>query len=145
MSHATALAWINGMNAAVYLGQTNWQLPAIPDTDSTCKGGYQCTGDPLGNLYYNQLHLAKGTPVVPTPNVKTGPFSNVQPYLYWSCQAEPGSSVLCSSDVPAPNFEWSFSFGNGFQGTDLVQNSLYVMVYYPDPPAGPRVHAVRHW
>ena len=26
---------------------------------------------------------------------------------------------------------WSFSFGNGFAGTDLTQNNLYVMVHYP--------------
>ena len=33
--------------------------------------------------------------------------------------------------APAPGFAWSFSFGNGFEGTDLIQNDLYVMVYYP--------------
>ena len=29
----------------------------------------------------------------------------------------------------------SFSFGNGFQGTDIVANNLYVMVYYSQSPA----------
>ena len=142
MSHATALAWIAGLNAAHYLGQSNWQLPPVPATDSTCKppnSGFDCTGNPLGNLYYNQLKLAQGTPVVATPNAGTGPFSNLQPYLYWSCQAVVDGSVYCGNNVPAPNFEFSFSFGNGFQGTDLQINDLYVLVYYPDPPERHRV------
>ncbi|HEX7139714.1 MAG TPA: hypothetical protein VF219_17815, partial [Vicinamibacterales bacterium] len=142
MSHTTAEAWINGMNAAVYLGQTNWQLPPIPSSDASC--GFGCTDHPMGNLFYNQLHLSQGAPAVPTPNVNVGPFSNVQPYLYWSCTAADGSNVLCQPAPPAPNFEWSFSFGNGFQGTDLVANDLYVMVYYPDPPAGARHRAAHH-
>ncbi len=41
---------------------------------------------------------------------------------------------------PAPNFEWSFSFGNGFLGTDLLANDLYVTAYFvpilPDSPPG---------
>jgi len=32
---------------------------------------------------------------------------------------------------PAAGFEWNFSFGNGFQGTNLVGNNLYVMVLLP--------------
>ncbi|HEV2721643.1 MAG TPA: hypothetical protein VG323_16615 [Thermoanaerobaculia bacterium] len=144
MSHTTAVNWIKGMDAAAWLGQTNWELAPIPDNDPACShavsGGFGCI-QPFGNLYYNLLKLAQGTPVVPTPNVKVGPFSNVQPYLYWSCQAATGSQALCGSDIPAPNFAWSFSFGNGFQGTDLQKNDLYVMVYFPVPP---RHRAVRH-
>jgi len=140
MSHTTAENWINGMNTAAYLGHTNWQLPPIPASDASC--GFYCSDHPMGNLFYNQLHLSQGTPAVPTPNVNVGPFSKVQPYLYWSCATAPGSNVLCQSVPPVPNFEWSFSFGNGFQGTDLMTNNLYVMVYYPDPP--PRQRAVHH-
>jgi hypothetical protein len=36
----------------------------------------------------------------------------------------------CSSNVPSPNFEWSYSFGSGFQGTDLLANDLYVTAYF---------------
>lgn len=147
MSHTTAENWIKGMNAAVYLGQTNWQLPPVPLTDASCtlqNFGFACTGNAMGTLYYNQLRLSQGTPVVPTPNINVGPFSNVQPYLYWSCTAATGSQVLCQSAPPAPGFGWSFSFGNGFTGTDVVGNDLYVMVYYPEPPAIPRRRAVHH-
>ena len=145
MSHATAVSWINGMNAAAWLGHTNWQLPPVPDVDPTCgaPGGFDCTV-PFGDLYYNQFRLPQGTPVVATPAIRVGPFFNVQPYLYWSCQAAAGSAVLCGSDFPAPNFSWSFSWGNGFQGTDLLQNDMYVMVYAPEPPAPPRRRAARH-
>jgi hypothetical protein len=146
MSHTTAENWISAMNAAGYLGQRNWQLPPIPDSDATCmpqsSGGFDCVGNPMGSLFYRQLKLNQGMPAVPTPSVKVGPFSNLQPYLYWSCTASTASSVLCSSAVPAPNFEWSFSFGNGFQGTDLMVNDLYVMVYFPGPK--PRHRSVRH-
>jgi uncharacterized protein (TIGR03437 family) len=53
----------------------------------------------------------------------------MQPYLYWSC----GAATIqepCSTDLPAPNFEWSYSFGSGFQGTDLMANDLYVAAYF---------------
>lgn len=147
MTHTTAENWIRGMNLAVYLGQSNWQLPPIPLTDATCSlqnFGFGCTGGPMGELFYNQLKLGQGSPAVPTPSVKVGPFSNVQPYLYWSCVAAPGSQVLCQAGAPAPGFGWSFSFGNGFEGTDVVQNDLYVMIYHPGPPVGPHRRTVRH-
>ncbi len=143
MSHTTAEAWVAAMNAAAYLGQKNWQLPPIPNTDATCSDqnyGFQCTGSPLGILYYKQLKLAQGTPVVPPPNTKVGPFSNLQPYLYWTCEAAEGSQVLCQSAPPVPGFGWSFSFGNGFEGTDIVNNGLYVMVYSPDMPRHRAAH-----
>ena len=98
----------------------------------------------MGHLFYNELGLSQGTPVVPTPNIKVGPFSNFQPYLYWSCSAAPGSQILCQSAPPAPGFGWSFSYGNGFEGTDVVGNDLYVMVYYPEQPSVPRRRAVHH-
>ena len=145
MEHTTALAWIKAMNAANrsagYLGQKTWQLPPAPDVDAMCSakwGGYNCVGDPLGSdalgeLFYKQLGLKAGDSAVKVPDVKVGPFHNIQPYLYWSCQG-PAGVATCDDTQPAPGFEWSFSFGNGFQGTDVVANSLYVMVYYPAPP-----------
>jgi hypothetical protein len=41
--------------------------------------------------------------------------------------------------APAANMQWSFSFGNGFQGTDLTQNDLFVMVYAPNTQSGGQV------
>jgi hypothetical protein len=85
----------------------------------------------MGELFYNQLGLSQGTPVVPTPDFDVGPFNNLQPYLYWSC-AVPDTNPPCQAPPPAAGFEWSFSFGNGFEGTDITANDLYVMVYWPD-------------
>jgi hypothetical protein len=72
----------------------------------------------MGELLFDQLGLRQGTPVIQTPNTHVGPFDNVQPYLYWSCEGAPDSQGPCSSNVPATGFEFSFSFGNGFEGTD---------------------------
>lgn len=130
MSHATALNWIAGMNAAAHLGQTRWRLP--PDLGGC--GEFGCADTPMGNLYYNQLRLPQGTPVVPAPEIDVGPFHHLQPYLYWSCSA-PYTNPPCQSPPPAPGFAWSFSFGNGFEGTDVRANDLYVMVYFPEAPA----------
>jgi len=126
MEQQTAITWVGAMNSAGWLGATDWQLP----TSDTC-GGFDCKASLLGDLYYNALGYSQGQPVVATPNTKTGDFHDLQPYLYWSCST---TSVPCSGSQPAGS-AWSFSFGNGFEGTDLIQNDLYVMVYYPTPPS----------
>jgi hypothetical protein len=77
------------------------------------------------------LGLKAGEPVVRAPDIALGPFHNIQPYLYWSCAGTVGQTT-CSGAPAAPGFEWSFSFGTGFQGTDVIGNTLYVMVYAPD-------------
>jgi hypothetical protein len=153
MTHKTAHdKWIKGMNAYQghgYLDQKNWQLPPDPmppdPTMNPC-GGFDCTDTPLGHLYYIQLGLSPvvptphGVPVVSAPSSTVGPFNHIQPYLYWSsCEPLNGPSPCLDlngipTTVPAPKFEWSFSFGNGFQGTDLQTNDLYVMVYFPQTP-----------
>src|SRR6185503_8685051 len=132
------IAGMNGHNRKGYLGVTRWQLPPTnPDPSCTMRdGGYNCSGSPMGSLYYNHLlktlGLTPDEPVVRAPDVAIGPFHNIQPYLYWSCAGNAGATT-CSGAPAAPGFEWSFSFGNGFQGTDVIGNTLYVMVYAPDP------------
>lgn len=126
MTYASAQQLIANMNAAGYLGQSNWQLPPI---DATCPG-YGCGGiqNPLGNLFYTQLGFAAGGTVA-EPDVVVGPFHDIQPYLYWSCSGATIHSA-CDAAGPSPNFEWSYSFGSGFEGTDLIQNTLFVTVYF---------------
>lgn len=145
MSHQTALAFIAAMNADKRYAQSKpWELPFVNVPDPSCAAnkdfGFGCTGSPLGGLYYKQLKLQRGQPVVPTPNVRVGPFVNLQPYLYWGCGAA-SPQLPCEAKPPAPNFAWSFSFGNGFQGTDVEMNELYVMVYHPGPATTPPVPA----
>jgi hypothetical protein len=115
-------------------------MPPTSAVDSTCSlqstFGFGCTGSPMGELFYRQLGLHQGESVVATPNIPVGAFHNIQPYLYWSCSGVAFASA-CAKAGPQPGFEWSFSFGNGFQGTDVLGNDLYVIVYSPDRPVAP--------
>jgi uncharacterized protein (TIGR03437 family) len=142
MDWNSAAQFIANMNTAAYLGQINWQLPTV----SPACANYNCTaGNPMGELYYSQFGLTQGQPIVPTPKVSVGPFKNIQPYLYWACQSAATIPSTCSTTQPAPGFEWSFSFGNGFEGTDILQNDLYVTAYFPGSPTtttGPEISLV---
>jgi hypothetical protein len=141
MPHTIAEAWVTNMSLNAYAGQTNWVLPPIGNDDPSCSVqhtkpeddfGFNCDGNPLGILYYDRLKLQAGTPLVTAPNIDIHGFNNLQPYLYWGCTLADNSINLCQDAPPAEGFQWSFSFGNGFQGTDVVGNTLYVMVYYPE-------------
>jgi hypothetical protein len=138
MEHSAAVEWIAAMNKADggrgYLNQTTWRLPetGAPDPSCSMKGttGFDCAGSAMGSLFYKQLGLHRGESVIAAPDVKLGPFHNIQPYLYWACAAKTAASA-CQANGPAEGFEWNFSFGNGFEGTNLLANDLYVIVYYP--------------
>ncbi len=126
MTYASATQFITNMNAASYHGQTTWQLPSI---DTACPG-YGCSGtqNPMGNLFFAQLGFSAGMTVA-EPNTATGPFHDIQPHLYWACQSATIQGT-CDANGPVPNFEWSYSFGSGFEGTDLLANDLYVTAYF---------------
>lgn len=131
MNLASAMQLIANMNAsngAGYLGQTNWELPP---SNASCPS-YNCadSGNPMGILYYDQFGLSATTPVVATPNIAVGPFHNLQPYIYWSCQAV---AIQDPCDGVGPNMgiaEWAFSFGNGFLGTDRLEATYYGTAYF---------------
>jgi uncharacterized protein (TIGR03437 family) len=132
MTWTSATQFLANMNSAAYLGQTNWEAPAI---DTSCPG-YNCVGtkNPMGNLFYDQLGFSQGMSAVAPSNIAVGPFHNLQPYLYWTCVAA-AIQDACETAGPADNFEESYSFGSGFQGTDLLANDLYVTAYYVGPPS----------
>ncbi len=128
MDWNSAAQFIMNMNSgAGYLGQTNWQLPPV---DPSCPN-YGCDGalNPMGSLFYDQLGFSQGTPVVATPHVTAGPFQNIQPYIYWSCLGTT-MQAPCQSGGAAPGFQFSFSFGNGFLGTDVLADDYYVTAYF---------------
>jgi len=145
MTIASVLQFItlmNSYNGTGYLGQKNWQLPPM---DQTCTG-YTCSesGDPLAELFYGVLGLGKGIPAVPGPTQGAGPFLHLQPYLYWSCAGATVASA-CDAAGAAPGFQFTFSFGNGFLGTDILTNIFYAMAYYVGPAStvsGPQIAEV---
>lgn len=129
MTWDAANQFIANMNqGAGYVGQTNWQLPPV---DPSCSG-YNCTSgalSPMSNLFYSQLGFSRGVPAVATPDIVVGPFHNIQPYLYWTCAAATIQDP-CDANGPVPNQEWSFTFGSGFEGTDILENEIYATAYF---------------
>lgn len=141
MRHDTAVAWVKAMNAADhgagYLGRNDWELPPSVQPDESCSAksfGFRCTGSPLGRLYYGLLGLKAGEPVTKVPDLGAGPLHHVQPYLYWSCHAARDGRCSDDASLPVKGFAWSFSLGNGFQGTTTTRNLLYVAAVHPGPP-----------
>jgi len=128
MAWTTAQAWIAAMNAANYLGSNKWSLPATKLPDANCSQnpksaafGYGCIGSQMGNLYYNDLGGVKGSTIQLQHKANYDLFNNFQPYLYWSSTLWP----------PVRNSAFSFSFGNGFQGTNVYANAMYAIVVTP--------------
>lgn len=126
MSWARAQNWIGSLNSANYLGVSNWRLPNVVDTDTPgCNlshSGTDCgynvdlsTGE-MAHLYYSTLgnvgFLDTSGSLTGCTNsspphclTNTGPFSNLQPFYYWS-----GTTYL-----NFPSVAWNFDFVFGFQ------------------------------
>ena len=120
MTWANATAWASGLNIN---GYTGWRLPTVTDTGTSgCNYAYTstdcgynvntATGEmarmfytTLGNkAYYDTSGFAPQTGWGLT---NPGPFSNVQPSLYWS-----------GLDYAPDTFSaWDFSFYYGYQNT----------------------------
>lgn len=149
MDQETAQALIKLMRQDNYLGRNDWMLPVASATNCTIDGkpgstaGYGCTVSGMGHLYYEVFKLKPGTAVAEPPDIAdVQPFVNVQPSLYWACTADPSTRSnpqgnLCNSiPTAASGFGFSFDMGSGFTDTTVLGSDLYLMVYYPDPPAG---------
>jgi uncharacterized protein (TIGR03437 family) len=121
MNWVGAVAWVAAMNAANYMGHSDWQLPTTPLVDKGCNEvgpqnnsfGFNCSLGALGSLYYNALGLKAPNTAVPIPTNQVGPFSNLQPYFYWSQSGDGGVGFSV------------FSFGSGSQGGNSSDNFLY--------------------
>jgi len=142
MNSDSATQFIANMNAAAYLGQTNWQLPVA---DPNCASSYLCPGTtgPLQILFYTQLGVTPGMPVVSAAAMAVGPFTGIRPYLYWTCGADTVQSPC--QYVAAPGFQFSFWFDNGFEGTDVLAHDMYVTAYFPgtrSSTTGPEISEV---
>lgn len=121
MSWHTAQNWIGAMNAASYLGFSDWRLP----TSDAC-GGYNCTGSEMGHLFYNELGGVAGQPITTTHNANYGLFQNVQSDYYWS-----GTEY-----APNTNYAWNFLTYGGYQNAYNKNYIMFAWAVRPDksPP-----------
>jgi hypothetical protein len=138
MDYETALNWVNALNSynngAGWLNHNNWQLPANPESDTTCSSqkfvnfGALCTGSAMGNLY--NLGLARAYPdsVVPRFLTFVWPFFNLQPGLYWTSDSGGGGEV-------------TLSFNTGLRGENTTKYNFFHVLpmtraVLGPPPAG---------
>jgi len=110
--------WLAAMNQSNYAGTNEWALPHITDLQTL----------------FRDLNLEAGDPRMLAQD-RVGPFWHLQPFFYWACERdEPGNSQSpCNLNLHpgTPDFDYSFNFDNGFEGTDLEGKEFYVMVYFP--------------
>lgn len=131
MTWDKAQEWIGAMNAANYLGTSNWRLPTVVDTDTSgCDFAYTGTDcgynvdlstSEMAHMFYSTLgnvgyYNTSGSPTgcAGAPNyclTNTGPFANLQPYGDWS-----GTTY-----APSSSDAWFFVFSAGYQ--DYVSKS----------------------
>lgn len=130
MSWDTSQNWIAAMNAAKYLGFSDWRLPTVVDVgtpglsgsfyDGTGDVGYNVTSSEMGHLYYSELgnlglYSVSGLNPQPGWGLKnTGPFSNFTSNGYWS-----GMEYALDT-----NKVWYFSAGYGYQGAHLKSGNM---------------------
>jgi hypothetical protein len=116
--------WLTRLNLNEFAGSEKWEVPNVDDLQTLRK----------------HLELAVGDTRLEA-HATLGPFSNLQPSFYWSCERdEDGDSqspcdpkLFPSKSKEGVKYKYSFNFDNGFEGTDLVTKEFYVMVYYPAP------------
>ncbi len=132
MTFQAAKAWVAAMNAANYLGHSNWQLPTSPILDPTCSFvgpqnnsfGWGCMASAFGSLY-TALGLSAPASAIPLPTtIMDGPFINFQPAVYWTQTSpiEPTGDAGCCA---------TFSFNSGWQGSNITSNLLYLLPMIP--------------
>jgi len=128
MSWTDADAWATALEVA---GVGGWRLPDTIDVDNdgTTQGvdaGYNITThSELSNMFYNVLGNSAYfhpdgyfTECYVAPDYclsNTGPFSNLQPFNYWSMEYAPNPSY----------YAWAFQMGSGNQGNRFKGSTGY--------------------
>jgi len=91
MTWGTAEGWIAAMNAADYLGFSDWRLPTTLEPDPTCSNqangvsqGTGCTGGEMGELFYTVFGCSP--PLAECEIYSTTPLVNFpqEAYPYWT-------------------------------------------------------------
>lgn len=109
MNWNVAQNWIAGMNAANYLGYSDWRLPATAYPDATCTGtgsfGYSCTGSEMGHLFYLELGGTAQSSIFTSTDPDLNKFLNLKATNYWSTNI-----TYTAPDTDA--FIFTFASGN---------------------------------
>jgi len=133
MSWGAAQDWIANMNAANYLGFSDWRLPTMLNTDSSCIDDgsgfyrYTCTSDTvdseLGHLFYNALGGMLYSDINALHNESYNLFHNIQSYKYWT---ESGALYGWCGNGFCYSYAWYFDFYRGTHGQSFKANMAYV-------------------
>ena len=102
MTWDTAQNYIAAMNAAHYLGYSDWRLPTA---DSSIVNGSNASTGELGNLFYNGLGQMAQQNIATIHNPNFNLFKNVQSWAYWSGTVDPAD----------PSSAWTFFANYGRQ------------------------------
>ncbi len=130
----TAQNWIASMNAANYLGFSNWRLPNTREPDPTCSkqdtanhvsSGFSCKGGEMGHLYYVELGGQASMSISAQHNSSYALFTNLQDLIdygiYWSG----------STDSADSSQAWEFSFEGGDMELQIKPLTSFVMAVLP--------------
>lgn len=151
MRWTTAQSWIDAMNAANYLGYSDWSLPTTAPVNGTAFNlnynvssfvsgstdvGYNVsapgtayagsTGSEMANLFYDTLGNkayfdVNGSFQSGYGLTNAGPFKNFQSAVYWSGTEYAPSTILA----------WNFSTLTGIQVTSSKNGSFYALAVRP--------------
>lgn len=119
MTWDTAQSWIAGMDAANYLGYSDWRLPTtIPAIE-----GYSQTSSELGHLFYSELGGTSGISIAASHNTDYALFSNVNSSLvYWSGTEYTGDPAARA---------WFFTAFIGYQNHNTKDTPFYAWAVRP--------------
>jgi hypothetical protein len=133
MAWDAAYLWADNL---VYGGYSDWRLPTLNPSDTTCSGGsgrgYNCTGGELSHLFVTDLgYNNNGLGVIRSDDTpeqirNLTLFKNVQPY-YWS-----GTEF-----EPNPRLAWLATTSGGDVGVDNKGIPLYAVAVRPGDVAAP--------
>jgi hypothetical protein len=112
-----AQKWIAAMNAAHYLGYSDW---ALPTTTQGCRG-YGCIDSQLGHLFYEELGGVAGQSIATTHNANYGLFKNLLPLPYWT-----GTEYTADAGIA-----WLFNPNYGTQALNFKDYNYFVMAVRP--------------
>jgi len=118
MYFATAQSWLAALNAANYLGFSDWRMPTTLQPDATCSSqapyappigtlsyGFGCAGGELGHIFYTEFGALAEKNLSSGNASEVGKFSNIQNFSYWSS----------TENTAAPGSYWVFDFNVGAQ------------------------------